>query len=465
MAALAIQQQPMLIRLPNGQLVPSNGALAPTGNTPIAAALPQDGSGAPAIAAAADGAVAPAAGAIPSNVVPMAAGRGGVAPSPAAVPQLPQAPQPADPTAGVDIGALMQTIAAGSPAAASPPAAAAPAAASSGMFDHLKSFFLGSSTPPAPGGAAPAAEPPGLFDRLQSDPLAMAMFTGGLSTMSAASRPGATVGGALGEGLLGGVNSVVTQREAARRAAADAAKAADEHALNAANVGHLNAETGAIPMKAADEHANSLATAGHLNAETAAIPVTTHNDTIRANADAERASLGRWSPPSPGVGKDPATGKDVNGSYVTNLQTGESVFHPGVVLTGKPGGPAITATQYKHDAWLAVHPGDEQGALDYAGGHRAMTAADASKSAYNIATQELRGMAIPPKDTSAWLDKRAADIAGHLGGPAPKPAAPPKPTGALPLPPAQARVPGKTKFTGPDGRTFTWSTAGWVENK
>lgn len=485
MAALALRPPaPLMIRLGNGQLVPASGTLAQQAPAPIAAAMADGATSADA---------ANIAAALPTdNVVQLNAGAGGAARAPALDMTPPQAQAAADPTAGApDIGKLLQSIAAG---AAEPPSAAPPAAAKPGLYDHLKDFFLGGSSTPAPAptaaaapaatGALPAAEP-GFFDKLQANPLALALLTGGLSTMSAASRPGATPLGALGEGALGGVNAVFTQAAARHQAAADDAKAASEAALRDAQTGVARAQGAAIPLTAAADVRHTDADTALASANAAAVPGKTASDISLQHAQAASAAAsaaesyaraaaiplqtarGRWSPPSPGTGTDPKTGAAVNGSYTTNLDTGDVVFHPGVVLTGKAGGGSTSATQYKHDAWLAAHPGDEQGALDYAGGHRTMTSADANRSAYNIATQELRGMAIPPANTSEWLDKRAKEISGKLTAPAPAPQPPPKPVtaagGALAgLPAPKDRVVGKTTFTGRDGRKFVWSANGWL---
>jgi hypothetical protein len=62
-------------------------------------------------------------------------------------------------------------------------------------------------------------EQPGYFDRLKANPVALALLTGGLGTMAAASRPGATALGSIGEGALGGINTVFGQQAASREAA------------------------------------------------------------------------------------------------------------------------------------------------------------------------------------------------------------------------------------------------------
>lgn len=67
--------------------------------------------------------------------------------------------------------------------------------------------------------ALPDQQEPGYFDRLKSNPVALALLTGGLQTMSAASRPGATIGGSIGEGALGGIKTVFEQQAAEKERA------------------------------------------------------------------------------------------------------------------------------------------------------------------------------------------------------------------------------------------------------
>jgi hypothetical protein len=59
---------------------------------------------------------------------------------------------------------------------------------------------------------------------------------------------------------------------------------------------------------------------------------------------------------------------------------------------GRSGAGAMGATKWKHDAWLAAHPDDEQGALDYAGGHRQMGDADVAKAAHGMASRDYHDL-------------------------------------------------------------------------
>ncbi len=95
---------------------------------------------------------------------------------------------------------------------------------------------------------------PDYWDRLRENGTAMALLTGGLATMAAAGKPGASVGGALGQGGLTGLQTVYQQREAQREADLAARKEASEEGLRQAqgqfygdrgDVLHQNADTNA----------------------------------------------------------------------------------------------------------------------------------------------------------------------------------------------------------------------------
>lgn len=322
------------------------------------------------------------------------------------------------------------------------------------------------------GGAIPAAAPaaePDYFTRLQNNPVALALLTGGLGMMSAASRPGATVGGSFGEGALSGVNAVYGQRAAAAQRQIDQQKADSEAALQAAQTGQANAETGAIPIKAGAEATDA-----------------------QARLTAAQGDRYTWQA---GNGDD-GTGKSVPGMYrLSTKGDGEQQFYPGKVLTGKPGtgakGGAPSVFQQKVALWQSQpgHEHDVQGALDYAAGHKKLSGADLMKSAQAAADRELATQTVQPDDPKKWADDRAQEIftrykaadaaaspepvtqpAGGGTGAIPSNASPapkPKPAGGtgalLPGMPAPAqRVVGKTTWTAPDKTVWTWTAKGWV---
>jgi hypothetical protein len=517
MAALApFQPTPLMVQLPNGALVPASSLVQPEAAPPIAGAELNDTG---ALAPASD--IAPAnTGAIPTrptNVVPFPNGKGGAANSGAVLAASDHAPilQTGDNGGGPDISAIVAKLAkaAGSTGAANPtgsgiadaaaalstpaPAAAAPPTdtAGGGIFDRIRELLLGPKTtppvnatqaaltpnttaptttggalpmgtagptgagspvnPPPPAGALPPE--PDYFTRLQKNPLALALLTGGLSMMSAASRPGATVGGAFGEGALSGVNAVYGERAAEEQRALDAIKAQHEGALQDSEAAEHNANAGAIPIKAAADTTTAGANA------------------TRAAADATKADKGHFGNLVAGTGIDPGTGKTVPGVWQADLNGGPPRFTPGATLTGKPGGGAANSVfAQKTAAWLALHPGDQKGALDYAGGHKQLSDTDLSKSAYTLAESELKSLAIPPDDPSAWVDKRSKEIATKLrgaqaatppaggGGAVPPKAANTNNAASLGLPPVAKRVVGKTTWKAPDGKVYTWTKSGWL---
>ncbi|HEY1806003.1 MAG TPA: hypothetical protein VGG45_16135 [Terracidiphilus sp.] len=61
---------------------------------------------------------------------------------------------------------------------------------------------------------------------------------------------------------------------------------------------------------------------------------------LMAQIAGERAGQGKFGAPAPGQGIDPATGKQVPGAYIANEQTGEMVFHPGVVINARTAQPS-----------------------------------------------------------------------------------------------------------------------------
>lgn len=93
----------------------------------------------------------------------------------------------------------------------------------------------------------------------------------------------------------------------------------------------------------------------------------------------------------------------------------------------------------KQQAWLAVHPGDAAGALEYASGHKQMNQADLYKSAHTMAYQEVTNdPSIKPAAKAVELQKRQNAYFQTLqslnGMPAAAPAGGGAPSQAQPLP-------------------------------
>lgn len=125
----------------------------------------------------------------------------------------------------------------------------------------------------------------------------------------------------------------------------------------------------------------------------------------------------------PGNGPDDK-GEQVPGVYKFNANTGDYDFQPGVKLTGKPGGNSGGVTQWKYQAWLNVHPGDDKGALEYAGGHKTMTPEEINKSAINMAQKDIAFLkAKTDDDKKAIVDSYANLIHGAQVAPSAAPAA------------------------------------------
>lgn len=478
MAALVpIKQSPLLIQLPNGALVPASGSgLVQAGAAPVAADA--DGTGAlvqpKVLAAGDDPGAAPDASQATSIATLTPRGTGGAAKGALIdTPKQPDVMYQKDPTDGSgDMMALMSKLGAlagktgaapGADAGTSaPPTTAATNDNSPGIMDQLRGFFLGKDPNSVPGGTGPtsqdttgatvpAATPvdvaqlapataaaqapgtavapsgaldatipvptarpalatdprsvqapdmtpdpaslmpsaqttalpqsnaePGFFDKLRADPVRMALLTGGLSTMAAASRPGATPLGALGEGGLGGIKASLAMQDAAKQQALAEQHSVREDASEASQA-QLRAKQGAFYDARTDQQ-----------------PALTQAKTTTAGAAQTRAAAAMTRANNPFA----AGGK------------GQSVF------------------QQKQAAYLTAHPGDDQGALDYAAGHKKMGGGDIMKSSYSLANSELNGMITQPDDPKKWVDDRAAEIADKIqnndGVKAAPDAAPPK---------------------------------------
>lgn len=373
MTALQTSQAPLMIRLPDGRIIPASGGALADVAPPTPAAAVMDDTGAlsahPMMAAGDGGALVPAA-AKSAQIIDMAKHRGGAAAGPGVpVPRQPDAIVDQNQPSGGDLLNLIKGISAatgklnaapagtgeangggdfigaGSTPPAIPPSApaipppsqpdastAAPAASEPGFLDRMKSFLgIGDTAapPPAPAAAAvpapaiatgpmpspqvqgaltnaapavaaptgaipaPAAaaapgtggffdqmidhgdpltrnpgqaqtmatrygddyKAPSWFDRLSANPLRMALLQGGLATMSAASRPGATPLGALGEGALTGMKGSVEQRMAQQEEGLKEQREASEAGLREKQ-GEFYGTKGAALTETADTNKN-----------------------------------------------------------------------------------------------------------------------------------------------------------------------------------------------------------------
>ena len=117
-------------------------------------------------------------------------------------------------------------------------------------------------------------------------------------------------------------------------------------------------------------------------------------------------------------------GTDANGNAVVQDMNAPGdagpVFYQGpqVTLTGSQS-QGVMSFDNRKAQWLALHPGDDQNALLFAGGQKQMSPADALKTGYTIAGQTMFGA------TPDVIDGAAKRIAGQLSGAGKAPAAAP----------------------------------------
>lgn len=240
----------------------------------------------------------------------------------------------------------------------------------SGPAIHPNLGRLNAGTPALP------QEEPGYFDRLTGDPLRMALLTGGLGTMAAASRRGATPLGAIGEGALGGVKTVFEQR------AADKQRQLDERRQDLAD------------QRETSESVLRNKQGAFYDARTTAEPEKTQIAGQRAGAALTNAAAHQKSADASMVRAD---------AYADGVKTG--------ALGGK-GGSGNSVFHQKQQAWLAVpgHENDLQGALDYAAGHKTMSGGDRYLAARRLATSQINAMVEQPDDPEKAMDQITSSI-------------------------------------------------------
>lgn len=151
--------------------------------------------------------------------------------------------------------------------------------------------------------------------------------------------------------------------------------------------------------------------------------------------------------------------------------------------TGGAAGGRTSVFQQKQTAWLAVHPGDNEGALAYASGRRQLSEPEIAKAAIAMAGSEIKNnfqlKFRNQAEQSQAITKRAGEIAGSLraglaqpGAPAatavpgaPPTAAPAAPAASLGTIEPAPRDPGQRMvnkvYVAPDGRKVEWLGTGW----
>lgn len=101
----------------------------------------------------------------------------------------------------------------------------------------------------------------------------------------------------------------------------------------------------------------------------------------RLSIEGEKAQQGKYTPVM--LTQPDANGNPVQGTAAFNTKTGQTDgFKAGTSMTRA--NPALQLFQVKQQAYLAAHPGDQAGALDFANGRKEMTPME-----YNMAEQRL----------------------------------------------------------------------------
>jgi hypothetical protein len=131
-------------------------------------------------------------------------------------------------------------------------------------------------------------------------------------------------------------------------------------------------------------------------------------ETSRHNQVEENLPKNRFTP---GYGIDPATGQQVMGSYSTD-KDGNAIFHanqpmfPRGAGSAMGGGHAGGVYEVKRQAYLAVHKGDEQGALEYASGHKSMSDTDVQKAAAQLAQKDAATEGVMGQKYKPYIEER-----------------------------------------------------------
>lgn len=81
---------------------------------------------------------------------------------------------------------------------------------------------------------------------------------------------------------------------------------------------------------------------------------------------------------------------------------------------GRRSGDRTSVFEVRRQAYLNVHPGDEQGALDFASGRRTLGQPEISKSALSAAQRDAKEMALTGDKYAAFVRQRAAEYERHL---------------------------------------------------
>jgi len=141
----------------------------------------------------------------------------------------------------------------------------------------------------------------------------------------------------------------------------------------------------------------------------------------------------------------PGSQDGITGVWKHDRVTGNRNFEPNASVSSRAGGAGGNSVyQQKRRDWLAVHPNDEQGALDFAAGRRQLSGAELVRSARAQAIQEINGNALlhykSENERNAAINRRADENLQRMRqANQPAPAQPPlarpaAPQSALPPP-------------------------------
>ncbi len=472
-ALLASDGSPLLIKLPDGRIVPaSGGALVDTAPAPVAAAA-MDNSGAmnaQQIRAAGDQAAAQiaAAQALPEVLTAKRGGGAGRSPNVAAnrapAPGLALPQQPAVMTApegsGADTGALAGLLKslgknAGSGDPVTPTPTTSAAASEPGLLEKFKNFLgIGDKVPnsaapidpnmqtapgPGPVSSAPLAPIDGSQDgalAAVSAPAAPADGKGALVQIDTAKpnavpanddQPGfleRNFGGIIdhGDPLTNGANA-----DTIKARYGDDYKPQDWLDRLKANGSRLALLTGGLATmaNASRPGATPLGAVG----EGALAGINTaygqraqqRQEDLAAAEEASKAKLRDAQSALYSTKGDAAlTNADANktraGAAVKAADARQTAADAAMKRAENPFSSASKTSDFekKQAAWLAANPGDAQGALAYANGEKQMSGGMTMKSAYSLATQELAGMIDQPANPDEWIDNRASEIRDRI---------------------------------------------------
>jgi hypothetical protein len=304
----------------------------------------------------------------------------------------------------------------------------------------------------------------------------VATLAKGLAGVKGSAMPGEAFANGMGN-AFGGATSYDDLMEKRKQAAAELA---------------LKAELGRGNLGVSQQNANTTLELGRGN-----LGVSQQNaDTSRQNANTNEKYYGKTKYDfKPGTGPDEAGGEGP-GAWVTNPDTGEAEFRPGMVIDGVRGAIGGAGRDFAFDhrqkAYLELHPDDKQGALDFAAGRKVIQPQDLARDAMRAAERSIQAelsndyskkspLQDPAKRNEARqalaqqyidnINRLSAGNGGAGGGPTRPPAPAPnqmtpgdgtKPAdvGMPPLPPGVppgsgfTRMNGQTFFRSPDGRVF-----------